>query len=143
MKRHLIILAAVIAVGAVVPLPPLGGQRIVGFRYGVIVDNLSTECPNTVVSVEGSRVTLDDWRVLVVKGPDADWLEAEFKDCEDRVRFDANERTLHTMRRVGFCGFDRPQHNQLITIPLIRVDMHKYTSRQFAEAREVQPMGGH
>jgi hypothetical protein len=142
LKRYLIILATIAVLVTFAVFGSWGGQRIVGFRYGVLVNNLATECPNTVVSVDGSRVTLDDGRVVVVKGPQAQWLDAELKECENRVRYDASEKTLYTMRRVAFCGFDRPQRCQLITIPLKRVDLRQYTSRQFAEAREARPTGG-
>ena len=137
LKRFLVIIAIFAALGAFAVFGSVGGgQRIVGFRYAVFVNNLATECPSTVVSVDGSRVTLDDGRVLVVTGPQAKWLNAELKTCENRVRFDSAEQTLYTMRRVGFCGFDRPQRCQLITIPLKRVDLRQYTSREFADARE-------
>jgi len=135
-KRRLIILAIAL-LAAVALLSP-----IVGFCYSVGVNNLATECPNTVVNIDGPRVTLDDGRVLVVKGPQAEYLAEELKACENRVRFDAGERTLYTMRRVAFCGFDRPESRQLITVPLKRVELRQFTSRQFAEAREVRPTGG-
>jgi hypothetical protein len=141
-KHSWLIVVAVAAFAAFGLFGSFGGQRIVGVRYGVFVNNLATECPSTVVRVEGSRVTLDDGRVLAVKGPEAEWLSAELTECQGRVRYDPAERTLHTMRRVGFCSFDRPQRGQLITIPLKRVDLRQYASRPFAEAREVRPPGG-
>jgi hypothetical protein len=136
MKRGLVILAVVVLLGVLSLFSPL-----VGFRYSVAVDNLASECPNTVVGVDGPRVTLDDGRVLVVQGAQVGWLATELKECENRVRFDASERTLYTMRRVAFCGSDRPESRQLITVPLKRVELRQYASREFAAAHEVRPAG--
>ena len=121
----------------------LAGMRLVGFSYSVPVNNLATECPNTVVRVDGPRVTLDDGRVLEVRGPQAQWLNAELTDCQNRVRFDSGNNTLYTLRYIAHCGFDRPERSQLITIPLNPVSLRQCTSREFAEAREVRlPAGG-
>lgn len=134
-------LAAAGVVGAVAAFGEFRGKRLLGFSYGVQVDNRAAVCPSTVVAADGPKITLDDGRVLVVEGPAAEWLKDELAECENRVRFDPADGTLWTMRRVRFCGFDHPQSCQHVTIPLRRVDMRKYTSHSFAGARPARQVG--
>lgn len=133
---------AIVAGLAVAILGMTGGQPLMGFRYSVFVNNLASECSSTVVAVDGPRLTLDDGRILVVDGPHAMFLAAELRECENRVRFDPADRSLHTMRRVRFYGFDRPGSRQLITIPLTLGRFRQFSSRQFAGAREARAPGG-
>ena len=137
MKRRLIILGSIASLAAIAVV-----THIVGFRYSVGVDNRATDFPNAVVNVDGLTITLDDGRVLRVGEQYADVLAEEIKESEYRVRFDANERMLHTMRYARYCGLDRPESRQLVTMPLKRVDFPRYWSKTFAEVREVRRAAG-
>jgi hypothetical protein len=141
-KRSRLILAVGTAVLVPAVVSSLAGQPLIGFRYSVLVNNLASECPSTVVGVDGSRITLDDGRVVVVKGPSERSLRAELTECENRVRFDPADGSLHTMRRVRFCGFDRPESRPLITIPLRAANLRQFSSRPFAAVREIRPPSG-
>lgn len=141
MRRCLVILTCFAALVAFALFGSYGGQQIVGFRYGVVVDNLASDYPNRIVTVVGRRLTLDDGRVLVVAKEQTD-LCAAMRDSRTRVRFDPADQALYTAQHVAFCSFDRPQRCQVFTIPLKRVELRKYASRQVADARLLPSSGG-
>lgn len=110
----------------------IGGMRVIGLRYAVVVNNLSSECPNTVVSFDDHRITLDDGRSFLVDG---DWdppLADVLKRGEYRVRVDNPDGMLHVMQSGGFCSFDFPQHDQMLTIPLFKTTLHRYSTTAYA-----------
>lgn len=129
-------LAVLATLGVLSTCGRFGSQRIVGFSYSVSVNNLVDECPSTVVSVDGTRLTLDDGRIIVVEDRDSKWIADELTYCENRVRFDAGEQTLFTMRHRMGCGFSRPESCQLITIPINQVQLLQFESRRFAPAHQ-------
>lgn len=141
MKQRHVILIALLAVLAATPFLEYRGMRIVGFRYGVFVNNSATVAPDTVVHLDGARITLADGRAFDVTGRDAEAIAAEMTYCNSRVRVTGED--LRTMRPVEYCGFDRPQRSQWLTIPLIRVDLPVYKERDFAWVSPAPPPTAH
>jgi hypothetical protein len=129
-RRLATIFGLVILFLAASPFISFGGQRLVGFQYGVGVNNLNTECPNTVTAVDGRRITLDDGRRFLIDGPSETDLAAELAQCDHRVRIDPSDDALYTARPIDSCSFSRPERCQMLTIPLVRVDLRQYTSRR-------------
>jgi hypothetical protein len=140
-KRFLIILGCGAALAAFALFGSAGGHRVLGFRYAVVVDNLTTDFPNQIIAVDGRRVKLDDGRILLVRGDEAD-VFAALRDDKSRVRFDPASGVLYRPQRIAFCSFDDPRHCQAFTIPLQRTDLRKYASRQVAGARLAPPWSG-
>jgi hypothetical protein len=141
--RSRIFLAAIFVILSVLlaSFASVGGRRVLGFKYGVFVDNLAAECPNTVVNVEGTTVMLEDGRTLTLSGVHSEQLSPLLTECENRVRFDSKMGELRCMYRAGYCGLALPQKYQIITIPLERVELRQFGSTPIALARELQPAG--
>ena len=132
MKRLLIILAAVVLAIAGGSLVSIGGTRLVGFRYGVFTNNAATVCQDRVVAQNGTMITLADGRDLQLERIDPETLATELKDAENWVQVDPAKRVLYARFRCQYCGFDRPQASQLITIPLVRKDLPSHSIQPIA-----------
>jgi hypothetical protein len=135
MKRLINIIAVLLVMLLIVSFTRIGGARVVGFRYSVPVNNLTSECPDTVVGLDGRMITLADGRVFEVEGIEPSAIAEELKDCESHVRIE--DDGLQVLRPLGHCGFDRPERCQWFTIPLIRVDLRQFTRREVAVVRRV------
>jgi hypothetical protein len=99
-----------------------GGTRIVGFEYGVSVNNSATICPDRVVRQTGTTIHLADGRSFKLDG-DAQQLAGELARAENRVFVDTANGVVYGRFRRGYCGCSKPQNSQVITIPLIRKDL--------------------
>lgn len=131
MKTFFVYFAA--AIGLLLAVNTIaGGSRLFGIRYGVSVNNLS-DFPDTVASVDGRTLTLADGRSFKLdRGTDAGWLAAELERAENVVAIDLKRGVLYGRSRIGYCSFDRPQRLQLVTIPIVRVDLPVFCRREIA-----------
>ena len=111
------VLTCVIAVALVV-IVASGGRRIVGFRYGVSINNAAPICPDQVIAQNGTTITLADGRVFTLSRVDPQTLTAELNDAQNMVFVDTAAGVVYGRFRRSYCGFDFP--SQFITIPLIR-----------------------
>lgn len=132
LKRLLIILAAVVVAVVAASFVSIGGTRLVGFRYGVFTNNAAIVCPDRVAAQDGTTITLADGRSFQLQRTDPETLAMELKDAENCVLVDATQGVLYARFRRQYCGFDRPQRSQIITIPLIRKDLPSHGMQPIA-----------
>jgi hypothetical protein len=127
---------------AAAPFARLGGMRVVGFEYGVFVNNAATICPDQVTAQVGSTITLADGRSFRLQG-DPQWLASELTRAENMVFVDTANGVVYGRYRRLYCGFSRPQRSQLITIPLRRKDLTSHGREVIAAiANPTAPSGG-
>jgi hypothetical protein len=143
LKRLSIILAVTAIAVAAAPFVSIGGTRLIGFRYGVFTNNATTVCRDRVVAQNGTTITLSDDRSFQLQGIDPETLTMELKDAEHCVLVDTSNGVLYGRFQRAYCGFDRPQSCQLITIPLIRKDLPSHGMKPIAGiAQASTPPGG-
>jgi len=135
LKRSAMILALALALLPMMQFVHYRGSRLVGFKYSRSVNNLATECPDTVAALDGRKITLADGRAFDVEDVSASAIAEELKYCNSRVRI--ADETLYTLRPIAYCGFDLPERCQWITIPIVRVDLRRFSSREFASVHSV------
>lgn len=148
-SHRLVMITCIAILVLVAMLLPFSGQSILGFQYGVFVDNLAEVCPSRIVSTDGKVVLLDDGRRVMLEELDPAWLltEIEREQGNGRVRFDSDpsgrgEGMLYMPRRIPVSGTDRPENRQLLTIPLVKKVFPKYAAVQAGAARELTPRLG-
>jgi len=139
MRRIAYIFVALLIVLLIGLYIPFNGQRVIGFRYATIVDNLDAVCPARVTNVQGSQITLHDGRMFRIEGPSPADLVGEMQRCDYRVWVDKQEHALHTAVQIPLDSSDRPQASQLLTIPLFRTELRQYTRHPFGGAILVAP----
>ena len=117
-----VIAGTVVVILTIGPFLHLGGKRVVGFEYGVTVNNATSICPDQVTKQAGNMIYLADGRSFTLDHTDAESLAGDLARAENMVFVDTKEGIVYGRYRCGYCGFG-PGSSQLITIPLIRREM--------------------
>jgi len=77
LKRSAMILALALALLPMMQFVHYRGSRLVGFKYSRSVNNLATECPDTVAALDGRKITLADGRAFDVEDVSASAIAEE------------------------------------------------------------------
>ena len=136
--RWVMLIVTLAIVLTATPFVKVGGRQLVGFHYGVMVNNSAALCPDTVVSQVGSTIILSDGRTFHLQSYFPARLTAQLGEAQNLVFVDTKNGVVYGRVSRQFCGFSRPQNCQIVTIPLIRDDLVLYHRTEIAELRPPQ-----
>ncbi|CAN5551994.1 hypothetical protein BH10PLA1_BH10PLA1_10540 [soil metagenome] len=121
------------------PYTHVFGTRLLGYQYGVWVNNAATICPITVVSQNGNVLSLSDGRTIEMLDTSPANYAYELSSGSNLIYLDAATNRVYTRFRRDYCGFSNPSRCQLITIPLVRHELPSHGRQCIGVAKILSP----